>query len=243
MRAAAASSGACARRAGAAQNAQTTHEQDEHAESDGDAEERLHAVDGIGHGLVRRDGEHVARVGKHKRADELTAERCRICAGDGEPARRATRGAPPETSARPGRGALPTARRAGSRASTRRASPPTEDPRRAARSRRRRAGFANAASAPARARRGMPRREPTTARDLWRCAFPRRPLSTPSQPTARPAATTAGSEEHRVTERAARLRGGDDGRRHHSTRAANAAADSLDLRMKPRAPQASIRLP
>ena len=54
--------------------------------------------------------------GSTKRADELAADGCRIGAGDCEPARHATRDAPRETSAPTGRGAPPTARRAGSRA-------------------------------------------------------------------------------------------------------------------------------
>src|SRR5439155_2494836 len=86
--------------------------------------------------------------------------------------RRVTRDALLETSVRPGREALPTAPPVGSQASTRRASPPTEDPRPVLRRQRLRAEFSNDASAPARARRGMPPREPTTAQDLRQDAFP-----------------------------------------------------------------------
>ena len=65
-----------------AQHAQTAHEQPQHAERDGDAQGSLDAVDGVGDRPLLRDSQHVARVRRDEDADELTAERRQIGAGD-----------------------------------------------------------------------------------------------------------------------------------------------------------------
>ena len=69
---------------GAAENEQTPYEEHEQHEGDADPEDPLYSVDSVCQGLVRRDGEHVARVGKNKRADELAGDGCRKGAGDCE---------------------------------------------------------------------------------------------------------------------------------------------------------------
>ena len=113
---------------------------------------------------ARRRARRASR-GARVHADELTAERRQIGACDGDAG-----GTRPGATLRerqheldeeghPGRVEQEAERPQDMRSS------PIEDPRRAARMRRRRAGRGIASSASARGRRGKPRREPTTARD------------------------------------------------------------------------------
>ena len=187
---------------GPAQDEQPPHEQEQHGQGDarrpgfparGRRRRRRSAA-------ARRRARPASREARgRRRADRRALPRRRRRS---RPARRATTDAPPGTSARLDEERHPQPLRAGSRAST--SASELAHWRSAARS-------ANAAAASRiRARRQRVRSSATSdaatrAHDEREVdgdrAFPRRRASTPSQPTARPAADDRGHEEHRVAER------------------------------------------
>ena len=244
MRPAATSSGACARRAGPRRTSRRPASRKSTASATAMPRIRLRAVDGVGHGLLRRNREHVPRVGQHearRRADRrasptyAAAIATRAARDHGRPSGNVSTN---WTSSAAHSAVEQEAERPQARASS-----PTGDRRPEARKPRRRAELSIGASAPAPARRGMPPRAPTTARGPRPRAFPRRPrrlrASRRRGPRPRPRVRAAPGHGARCVP-ATSVTAVDDITRRS---AANAAADSLDFGMKPRAPQASIRRP
>ena len=192
---------------------------------------------------LRHDREHVARVGQHEGADELAAERRDVGAGDRDPG-----GARPRTPLRERQHELDEERhpqpceQEAERPQRRRELAHCRSAASSGERRPPRAGPAAGASAPLQRDEGCRDERPRSARSDGDAR------SRGARVDAEPADGEAGGddrghEQHRVAERARGSRGRDDRRRHHSTSAANAAADSRDFGMKPRAPQASIRRP
>ena len=192
--AAAARSGALRAACRPAHDAQSLQDEDEHDQSDGHAGDLLHPVDRVGDARPRRR----PTAGSRASGATSTPTSCPPSvdcerAGDREPGR--ARPGPPfrEGRARAEREPRPTAPRAGTRASTARARSTTRDRRPGLRRPPRRAATSLDASAAAPARRTRPPPAPTQARGRRSIRVPATCSCTPSQPTARPPATTTGS--------------------------------------------------
>ena len=225
---------------------QPRYDEHEYREGHRQPEDSLHPCDHVGHGLPRSKREHVPRVGEQEGSDELTSERRRVPAGDHDPS-----GTRPGTPVRIRQHKLDEERRPhGFEEETGRPQGVAVSLlhlRSAASEREGGGGEHDSRATPARtlqrATRDRPVERPRQRVDGDARARHARVAPEPADDEAR--AYDRGDEEHRVTEHAPSRRGG-EGRRSTpslSTRAANAAADSLDLGMKPRAPQASIRRP